>query len=140
MNSRLQHFQSSIPPPLRQRIIRGVITGLSVSIIFHMVKNYQAWKSAGVSGLPLNPLGWSLQWLLRLIARGDTLNTACYSQPSIIKIYGNNGQKNYLGQDFPSRKGGRPPVLPWVAPHRQDLSTGSEEPIREVNYIFLPPI
>ncbi|KAL1879250.1 hypothetical protein Daus18300_001829 [Diaporthe australafricana] len=101
---------------------------LSVPTASYALKSYRGYLALGPGGMPYNVFGWSIQGLLQLIAKWDTLTPAPFSKPANQKPYAPHGTTPFLTDSpLPERQGGRPDVPGYVAPQRQVTQQGSED-------------
>ena len=70
----------SIADSVRARpVLFAATTIAGVATLSLSASNYREWLQLGPGGVPRNPLGWTFQMLLRLIAVRDTIDTNPFS-------------------------------------------------------------
>ena len=106
---------------------RAIATALGISAVALAIPpcyaNYKQYLSVCPGGFPSNPIGWALNWMLRLLAR-ETTSTTEYEEPwrdQYAKgISGKEAEVNrtrYL-PDLPQQTRPRPEVAPFMVPQR----------------------
>lgn len=106
--------------------------------------NYLRWKAIGPGGVPRNPYGWALQWLLDLVlGRRDTTYLLCFDlklarMKGMTKEDREIAQRRFL-EDLPQRKAPKARAAPFAVPQRQEMQrTGLDmiEVLIDLNFSF----
>jgi len=82
------------------------------------LRNYRAWLEVADTALPRNILGYLLQSSLRPF-KADPFTILPYDDLKEIAKCGDIGRKSFLPGKLPERKGPRPELIKFMAPHRQ---------------------
>jgi hypothetical protein len=89
-----------------------------VIIMGSFFSDYRDWLKVADTALPQNIFGYLLQRSLGPF-RADPFTTLPYDNPKEIAKCGKNGTKSFLPEKLPERKGPRPEIIKFMAPHRQ---------------------
>jgi hypothetical protein len=88
--------------------------------------NYLRWKAIGPGGVPRNPYGWALQWLLDLVLGHRDTTYLLYFDLKLARMKGMTkedrdlAQRRFL-QDLPPRKAPKARAAPFAVPQRQEM-------------------
>jgi hypothetical protein len=94
--------------------------------------NYLRWKAIGPGGVPRNPYGWALQWLLDLVLGHRDTTYLLYFDLKLARMKGMTEQDRALAtqrflEDLPPRKAPKARAAPFAIPQRQKIAgTGLE--------------
>lgn len=143
LTCRLRDSTAQRLPRHNATTIHVVAASLVVGYLTHLAHtSYRGYLALGKGGLPHNVLGWLIQGVAQLVAKGDTRSVAPFSQPKNRRTLGEAGARTFLGRVVvPERKtgdggggadgasgSGRPTVPGYVAPQRQiDQLLGRED-------------
>jgi hypothetical protein len=88
--------------------------------------NYLRWKAIGPGGVPGNPYGWALQWLLDLVLGHRDTTHLLYFDLKLARMKGMTKEDRDLAQrrfleDLPPRKEPKARAAPFAIPQRQEM-------------------
>lgn len=93
---------------------------VTVAVLFFQFRqNYLAWLSLGRGGVPYNPIGWLINWLLYPLSNGDTNSLAFYDHQETALAADDRRRSKFLDAPLPPREQPPPEVPNFVAPQRQ---------------------
>lgn len=106
--------------------------------------NYLRWKAIGPGGVPRNPYGWVLQWLLDLVLGHRDTTYLLYFDLKLARMKGMTKEDRDLAQrrfleDLPLRKAPKARAAPFAVPQRQEMQrTGLHmiEVLLDLNFSF----
>jgi len=121
-----QSMRPFFPGQLRSSPLLWAAAVASPFLVYFISKaneDYRGWKGLGAGGVPYNPVGWVIQWTVKMFfASPDNTSVGCYDAQLFRKDMSKEevarNERSWLGE-MPKRKGQRPEVAPWVVPHRQ---------------------
>ncbi|KIJ66708.1 hypothetical protein HYDPIDRAFT_85168 [Hydnomerulius pinastri MD-312] len=130
--SALGAVPSSVLPLLSrvQSHPRAVVTTILVTaLVPWVIGNYRAWLALGKSGLPYNPIGYSIAMIAKPFGK-ETTSTSCYDEDEDKSTWLQNPQS------IPERRGERPKIGWHPLPHRQVDRLPSQEAQKKLDAIF----
>lgn len=111
----------------------GAVTLTIASLFPRTRRSYNNWYALGPAGfVPHNILGWIVQGLMAVIAKGETLDTSPFRDPKVLRLYdGLDGQSSFLPSS-PLPKRSRPNVPFVVFPQRQTDHSAPESIVQQM--------
>lgn len=95
-----------------------------ITLVFR--SNYLRWKAIGPGGVPRNPYGWALQWLLDFFLGHRDTTYLLYFDLKLARMKGMTKEDRDLAQrrflkDLPQRKEPKARAAPFAIPQRQEM-------------------
>ena len=119
----------------RMTQLSSVIVITTIYLLWLGRSDYVEWKSMGPGGLPYNFKGWMINNWWRLKSK-ETKSTQAFKDKKLLESCGDAASEAWLDETeygpLPSRRGERPTVYKYAAPHRQRSDQSSKD-VRRVS-------